>query len=50
MNTIPNKDVRTASQLFSDEQFDFLAPLELLKSNSLCDYMLNKTNFIKNQF
>ena len=48
MNMVPNKDVRSASHLFSNEYFDFLAPLELLKSNSLCDYMLSKTNFVKN--
>lgn len=48
MNTIPCKDTRQASQFFSDEYFDFLAPLEILNSNSLCDYALNKTNFIKN--
>jgi hypothetical protein len=48
MNTIPNRDTRSTAQFFNDEQYDFLAPLELLKSNSLCDYMLNKQNFIKN--
>ena len=49
MNMVPNKGIRNYEQLFFNEHFDFLAPLEILQSNSLCDFMLYDTNFIKKQ-
>ena len=49
MNMIPNKDFRHAQKMFSNENFDFLGPLEILNGNSLCNFKLNKTNYIKNQ-
>ena len=42
MNMIPVKDIRHSIELFADEEYDFLAPLEIFKSNSLCNYMLNR--------
>ena len=47
MNMIPKKDIRDTKNIFKKEKFDMMAPLEILNSNSLCDYMLEKENFIK---
>ena len=39
MNTVPVKDLRTIESMFTEEDFDFLQPLEILLGNSQYDYM-----------
>ena len=47
---IPNKDIRNASTMFSKEEYDFLAPLQILDSNNVFDYMLYNQSFTKQKF
>ena len=50
LNMIPFQDISKAQNIFAGELYDFMAPLEILKGNSLCHFMLNKHNFIKKNF
>ena len=47
MNMVPSKDVNNSRHFLVEEQYDFLAPLELFGGNSLCDFMICRTNFVK---
>ena len=46
MNMVPNRDMNNSKEFLVDEEYDILAPLEILNGNSLCDYMLTKSNFV----
>ena len=47
MNMVPLGDLLSGEDILQKEREDFLAPLEILKGNSLCTYELNSKTFIK---
>ena len=48
MNMVPNEDMNNSKQLLVSKKYDFLAPIEILQGNSLCDYMISSNTYIKN--
>ena len=46
---VPYKDMYNSTNILSDDEYDLLTPLQLLKGNSLSDLMLNDDVFIQDE-
>jgi hypothetical protein len=46
MNMVPYKDMCNSTNMFTNDFYDSLSPLQLLKGNSLTDLKLNDESFI----